>query len=90
MIPDQDISLEIQDALASANSVASTPCIHLLSLDSTQSICGTGRLNVFCVDSIELKGDEVITLDGSASDIFIFNVAGRFELLGGSKILAGG
>jgi len=89
----QDLSAEINAAIAASADAASRPCtITLSSIKSSTTINATGggsAATVVCVGDVVLNG-ATVTLKGVAGDSFIFNVTGKFVLNGGSRIIASG
>jgi hypothetical protein len=81
-----DLSAQIQAAQRAARDAANLPCnVSVGVVDRTTAFQGRGGLNVLCLGHVRLKG-EVITLAGSAADVFILNVRGDFKLENGSQV----
>ena len=90
VLTNQDLSPEINDALAAAAADAALPCTRsFATLNDNLTLVGNSGLNVICVTDVVLNG-KTITLSGGAPDLFVFKVTGRFVLNGGAKILASG
>lgn len=86
-----DLSQEINAALAAAQLAAAMPCTQTFDrLENTQTIFGDGGSNVICVDRIEVKGNDTLTLSGGPDDSFIVNVTDRLEADDGGRIVAAG
>jgi hypothetical protein len=86
----QDLAAAAQDA--NAASVAFdylTPTQVLDNLTRSVTLTGNGGVNVVSVNSVRYNGD-TLTLDGGANDVFIFNVAGRFNFANSRVVLTGG
>jgi hypothetical protein len=82
-------------AAAAAKALAPTQTFGTISLASSQTMTvqGNGGLNVIQVNgSIGLSGSSQLILNGSASDVFIFNVTGNTNISGSSVLgkLSGG
>ena len=85
----QNLSGAVADAFAASNffqSLAPTQTYGAISGDTTFT-GGAGR-NVFSLSSVNEQG--TITIVGSASSQFVFNISGGFTLNGGSIVLSGG
>ena len=57
-------------------------------ISGTKVITGNGGLNVVDISTVNLSGAN-ITLNGTASDIFVLRVSGNFTMSGNSSILLG-
>jgi choice-of-anchor A domain-containing protein len=67
------------------------PTLSLNSIRSSLVVKGSGGVNVIRVrEGIRLSGTNVLMLQGSANDVFIFNVDDEFALSGNSAILLSG
>src|SRR5438876_7538392 len=90
---DQDLSAEINAAIAASADAAGRTCtINLTSIKDATTINATGggtAPTVVCVQDVVLNG-RTVTLSGVAGDSFIFNVTGKFVLNGGSRIVVSG
>src|SRR5205823_4988887 len=89
----QDLSAEINAAIAASADAASRPCtITLSSISNATTINATGggaAPTVVCVGDVVLNG-RTVTLSGVSGDSFIINVTGKFVLNGGSRIVVSG
>jgi choice-of-anchor A domain-containing protein len=62
-----------------------------LDIKSQFTITGNGGLNVISLSDITLHSDGLLTLQGSASDYFVFNITGTYTQSGKSSVqLSGG
>jgi len=87
---DVDLGSEINEAIAASTNAAALPCTKTFgNLNKPLTITGNGGLNVICVQNITLSGGAIIRLDGTASDVFVINVIGKFALSGGSDSSCG-
>jgi hypothetical protein len=86
------LSTQIADALTAAANAAAQPCTFTFpTINATKTITSTGPTNVVCINNLALGGGAVLTLSGSASDIFILNITGNLSMGGASVIkVAGG
>ena len=67
-----------------------TPTQKLAAVNNTSvTIKGNGGINVIALPSVYMSND-VLTIQGTASDIFVINVAGKFELDASRIVLSGG
>lgn len=85
----QNLSGAVADAFAASNffkSLAATQTFGAISGDMT--FTGTNGRNVISLGSVNEQG--TITIVGSASSQFIFNISGGFTLNGGAIVLSGG
>ena len=89
----QDLSAEINAAIAASADAASRPCtITLNSISNATTVNATGggaAPTVVCVGDVVLNG-RTVTLSGVSGDSFIINVTGKFVLNGGSRIVVSG
>jgi uncharacterized repeat protein (TIGR01451 family) len=85
-----NLSAEINAAIAASMDAAALPCTMTIdTLKNGMNITGNGGLNVICVKNVTLN--QPIYLNGTASDMFVFNVTGKFALTShGSILVAGG
>lgn len=87
--------VDIDAAVAAATSAAArfarmTPTQKLAAINNTSAtIKGNGGVNVISLPSVIMNND-VLTIQGTASDIFVVNVAGKFELDASRIVLSGG
>ena len=91
----RDMSQAVTDAIAANHAaIALTPTQNLGGLDisgNNYTITGNGGLNVISLDSFKLHGGGTLSLQGSASDTFIFNITGDYSISGGGTMqLLGG
>jgi hypothetical protein len=80
-------------ALASSTFAGLAPTSTIGSITGTQTISSAAGPNVRTVvdiGSINLGQDEVLTLNGNASDQFILNLSGELRLNAGKILLSGG
>ncbi len=72
-----NLTQEVADAVAASNAAAglATNRFDVTALTANTTIVGNGGTNVFSLTSINLN-NKVVTLSGTASDLFIFNVTG--------------
>lgn len=68
--------------------VANTATQTFGAITTSTTIMGNGGLNTVNIASVNLNGGN-ITLNGTASDVFVLRVAGNFKLNGNSGILLG-
>ena len=86
----QDLKAAVSAATAAAARLAKlTPTQKLPAITTSIAITGNGGINVVSIPSLKIVGG-TITIRGTASDIFVFNVAGKFELDNSDVVLAGG
>src|SRR5436190_404427 len=86
----QDLTQADADARAASMDAAGfTPTQTLGNINSSTTITGGGGLNVISIDSVNLV-KQTLTIAGSASDIFIFNVTGDYIFNGSQMVLSGG
>jgi len=86
----QDLTQADADARAASMDAAGfTPTQTLGNINSSTTITGSGGLNVISIDSVNLV-KQTLTISGSASDIFIFNVTGDYIFNGSQMVLSGG
>ena len=84
------ISAAVSDVTAAAARLAKlTPTQKLAAISSSVTIAGNGGVNVVTIPSLKIVNGQ-LTLQGSAADIFVFNVAGKFELDNSDIVLSGG
>lgn len=70
-------------------SLAETSTLQRIS--SSMTLHGNGSLNVIQVNGdLSLAGNQTLTLDGSANDLFLINVGGNVSLSGNSNIVVSG
>jgi hypothetical protein len=83
--------------MASANSAArtaasvaagDTPTQALGAVNSSTTVTGNGGLNVIRITSLNLNNAS-LTLNGTASDIFVIQVSGNFTMTGSGRIVLG-
>src|SRR5439155_25957812 len=90
---DQDLSAEINAAIAASADAAGRTCtINLTSIMNATTINATGggtAPTVVCVQDVVLNG-RTVPLSGVAGDSFILNVTGKIVLNGGSRIVVSG
>ncbi len=92
LVPNSNLAQAILDALlASTGASLLAPTQILGDITNTQTVTGNGDVNVLSVNKIHLSGSKVLTLSGNATEFFILNISGDFDLSGSSGIvLAGG
>jgi len=85
-----NLSAEINAAIAASQGAAALPCTQSIdTLKNGMNIAGNGGLNVICVKNVTLN--QPIYLNGTANDVFVINVTGKFALTShGSILVAGG
>ncbi|HXJ74184.1 MAG TPA: hypothetical protein VNM37_15145, partial [Candidatus Dormibacteraeota bacterium] len=85
-----NLSGEIAAAIAVSQDAAALPCTQNFdTLKNGMNLTGNGGLNVICVKNVTLN--QPIYLNGTASDMFVINVTGKFALTShGSILVAGG
>ena len=78
------------DARAASACAAALPVTQTFgNITTSKTFVGNGGLNVISVSSIGLV-KQTITFQGSASDVFVINVAGGFSFSSSQMILSGG
>jgi cytoskeletal protein CcmA (bactofilin family) len=95
---DADLNNGVQEAYNSSKQAASYAASGAYA--SIQNVTGTmnftaqhdrtGNSTVLSLQNFTLSGSSVVTLSGSASDVFIINVSNQFSLSGSSKIVLSG
>ena len=87
----QSMSAIQSAALAEATAVgALTPTQTLSQINGPTTITGDGGQNVILVNgSVNLSSGQNLTISGGANDIFIFNIAGGFDLNNANVVLNG-
>ncbi len=90
VVPNADLSAEINSALNASADLAALPCDQsFATLSTTQTVTSTQPgLNVICVKDVMLN-HETITLSGNLGDSFVINITGKFVNNGG-HLVAGG
>jgi choice-of-anchor A domain-containing protein len=91
----RDLSQAVQDAITANTFAAGLAATRTFSsgLDITSpfTIVGNGGLNVISLSDLKLHSNGLLTLQGSASDIFIFNLTGTYSQSGPTSVaLSGG
>jgi choice-of-anchor A domain-containing protein len=89
----RDLSQAITDAMAAnqaAAALTATQMFGTLDITNAQTITGNGGLNVIDLNSLKLHGSGTLTLSGSASDFFVFNITGSYSQSGPSSVLLSG
>lgn len=72
------LSQAVTDAHRAATAYSALTATQVFgNITSSVSILGTGGLNVITVNALVLDGSDVLTLSGSASDLFILNIPAR-------------
>jgi hypothetical protein len=61
----------------------------LTSITKTATITGSGGVNVISVTAVKIVNG-TLTIKGGASDVFVINVSGKFELDASKVVLSGG
>jgi choice-of-anchor A domain-containing protein len=78
--------LDFVDSLATLSETGS-----IQQINSSMTLHGNGSLNVIQVNGdLALSGRQTLTLDGTANDLFLINVAGNVSLFGNSNIVVSG
>ncbi len=86
----QDLSHAVQDAnAASVADAALSSTLVLGRLTDSITVHGNGGTNVIRLTSLNYNRD-VLTIDGKASDTFVFNVLGGFDFARSQVVLHGG
>lgn len=89
-----DLTSAIADALAASNAIAlaalDPPTQSFANITSTDTITGISGVSLFAVGDLNLGGSDILTLQGAATDFFIFHVTGVLNLSGSSKIVTSG
>ncbi len=83
-------SLLLSAEQTSAQISAMTPTQSFKRVNDSLEILGSGGVNVIHIDDVHLSGRDVLTLSGSASDVFIIDVLGDVKLSGKSSLLLDG
>jgi hypothetical protein len=91
----RDLSQAVQDAIAANQAAAALPATQTfasgLDVSNNFTITGNGGVNVIDTSFIKLHGAGLLTLQGSPSDIFIFNITDYYTQSSTSNVvLAGG
>jgi choice-of-anchor A domain-containing protein len=91
----RNLSQAVTDAIAANHAAAQlTPTLNLGGLDisgSNYTIAANGNNNVISLSSFKLHGGGSLTISGSASDYFVFNITGDYSISGeGTMHLTGG
>jgi len=89
-----DLTSAIADALAASNAISlaalDPPTASFASITSTDTITGINGVSLFAVGDLNLGGSDILTLQGAATDFFIFHVTGVLNVSGSSKIVTSG
>ncbi|HAR41190.1 MAG TPA: hypothetical protein DCS07_00920 [Bdellovibrionales bacterium] len=82
--------MELNNYINALGSLAPTQSFS--SISSSMAINGNGKLNVISVGGdVSLNSQTALVLNGSASDVFVINLAGTINIQGhGSIVLSGG
>ncbi len=84
----------VTDAIAAnhfAAGLAATQSLGNLDVSGQYTITGNGGLNVISLNSVTLHGDGILTLQGSATDRFVFNItAGSYNQSSKSTVVLSG
>jgi protocatechuate 3,4-dioxygenase beta subunit len=84
------LSAAVSAAIAAADRLAKLPPTQkLTAVTRSITITGAGGVNVVAIRSLKIVNGTV-TVKGSSSDIFVMNVAGKFELDASRVVLTGG
>jgi choice-of-anchor A domain-containing protein len=75
---------------SSAQISAMAPTQSFERVKDSLEILGSGGVNVIHIDDVHLSGRDVLTLSGSASDVFIIDVLNDVKLSGKSSLLLNG
>jgi hypothetical protein len=91
----RDLSQAVNDAIAANHFAAGLTATQNfnsgLDITSQFTIAGNGGLNVISLSDLKLHSNGVLTLQGSASDCFVFNLTGSYSQSGPSSVqLSGG
>ena len=91
----RNLSQAVADAIAANQAAAGlTVTQNLGDLDiggGNFTVTGNGGCNVIRLDSFKLHGGGSLTISGSASDVFVFNIYGNYSISGGGTMfLTGG
>jgi hypothetical protein len=90
----RDLSQAVKDAISAnhfAAGLTATQNLGTLDVTSQFTIAGNGGLNVISLSDVNLHGDGLLTLQGSASDFFVLNLTGSYTQKSKSSVqLAGG
>jgi choice-of-anchor A domain-containing protein len=88
----QDLQAAVNAAIDASDVIAHLHATQqFVTIPRSQTIVRTTHENVIDVGSVQLDGSSVLTLHGSSSDYFLFNVTGKFAMTGDSQIkLTGG
>ena len=95
VLSNQNLAPEIQgcQAAAAAEQVPPETCdLTFGTLSGTQTInhAGPDATTVVCVTNVNVGNGQIITLNGGATDKFVFVVTGDFKINGGKIKVAGG
>ncbi len=86
----QDLSAASAAAIsASATLAALAPTQTYGNINSSTTFVGSGGVNVIALDSVNLVKGKIV-IQGSASDVFVFNVKGGFNFSSSQMQLVGG
>ncbi|MBI3823503.1 MAG: carboxypeptidase regulatory-like domain-containing protein [Planctomycetes bacterium] len=86
----QDLSQAQADANAASSAFAAmTPTQALGNVTGSITVAGNGSVNVVTVSSLSYNA-KTLTLNGTANDEFVFNVAGGFSFYQSKILLVGG
>ena len=93
-VANRDLSQAVTDAIAANQhfaSLSATQTFNTLDITNQFTITGNGGLNVIDLSSLKLHSSGVLTLEGSASARFVFNITGDYSQSGPSRVqLSGG
>jgi choice-of-anchor A domain-containing protein len=94
-VHDRNLAQAVNDAFAANQAAGSlAPTQNLGDVDvgaGTFTVTGNGGLNVISVGDVKLHGDGLLTLQGSATDYFVFNITGAYTMSSKSSMsLMGG
>jgi hypothetical protein len=85
----RDLSSAISDALSEANTLRGLTATQTVgTLGNNSSLTGNGGVNVINTSGINMSNG-TLTLNGSASDVFVINDAGGFKSSNSSMVLNG-
>jgi len=89
-IVNQDLSAASASAISASATLASlAPTQTYGNINSSKTFVGNGGINVIALDSVNLVKGKIV-IQGSASDVFVFNVKGGFNFSSSQMQLVGG